>query len=838
MPNPPKHLLAYLCLALVATIASAQSPNSDIIQDVTFENVSMEDSFWKPWQEKQTAVTIPAALKNTEPAVENLKIAGEYLRGNKSRKAANLPVYVSSDLYKIMESAAYSLMITRNPELEKRLDEIIDAIASAQKNDGYLYVPLTCGIQLNVAGKRPYSNLRSSHELYNVGHMYEGAVAYYKATGKDKWLKVSEKNAQHVDKVFFHGDPNYNNGQPVRQGPGHQEIELALCKLSVVTGNSTYLELARKLLDVRGTSTASNAKNAPREQRHMHSQTYSQQHIPVTEQREPVGHAVRALYMYTGMAAVDALAGTSTYNDALDSIWDSMVSTRIHITGGLGAVAAIEGFGAAYELPNKSTYNETCAAVANVFFNHRMFLRTRDAKYLDVLEVSLFNSALSGISLSGDRFFYENPLEADGVSNFNHGEKTRSAWLSCACCPPNISRLLMQVSGYFYSHDDSSIWVALYGTSSGKFNIGNSTISLKQESAYPYEGSVKINLTLDAPKKFALRLRIPTWTESPNFMPGKLYSFSDQNSAQKVSVKINGTDFPVTREKGFAVITREWKSGDEILLDLPMPLRRVQSDPRVQDNRGFSCFTRGPLVLCAEEADNDSKVQEIYIPQSIGTSTAIIDRFSEGIMKGIPFVQIPCRKLDAADNSTATLIPYFAWNNRGGDSMRVWLPDTAEMAEETSVGALFSDLKDKIKAISTSDNSLYPEVLFDGRVAEDSEDMTSCPFWKNDALTDKEIYVQIDFKKPIKLNSAAIYFIKGKMRSDVPASWKIQYISNGSDKFADMKIYMTDTYDCALNKFNLVHPEEPLECTSLRFLFTPQKNSRVGASEIQLTLGE
>lgn len=820
-----KYFIGAALSASCFVFAHAES-KKNIIEDVTFERVEIKGSFWKDWQDKQSSSMIPAALENTKDTIDAFKIAGEYQRGDKSRKSKKLPIYASSDLYKIMETAAYVLVFHRDSALEKRMDEIIDLIAAAQLPDGYLYLPHICNTGHPTAGPRPYSNVIHSHEVYNVGHMYEGALAYYRATGKDKWLKVSEKNIRHLDKVFFHGDPNYNDGKPVNQAPGHQEIELALCKLSAASGDPYYLNLAKKFLDIRGVTFVPQESGTS-------GSSYAQQHAPVAEQMEPVGHVVRALYQYTGMAAVDALYGTSHYNAALDSIWENIASTRIHVTGGLGAIAAIEAFGAEYELPNKTTYNETCAAIANVFFNHKMFLRHKDAKYLDVLEVSLFNGALSGISISGDRFFYENPLEADGVSNFNHGEKVRSKWMTCACCPPNISRLLMQVSGYIYSHDESSIWVGLYADSESAFDFAGSKISLKQESKYPYDGRVKLSVGLDSPKKFALKLRIPGWAEGKEFMPKNLYTFDD-NFKGVAKIKVNGTEFKAPREKGFAVIEREWKQGDIVELDLPIALRRVACNPKVEANRGFYCYTLGPLVLCAEEIDNGGKVQELYIPKTSDIKKAKYEKFEEGIMKGVPRVKIAGKKLGQNSEKEITLIPYFSWNNRGGDSMRVWIPESYKIAEKNKMGFEIASM-DLIEKISVNDEkSLFPEVMFDGKVAKNSKDVESAPFWRSKADTD-EIFVDVKLKEAMSFKSASVYFIADVARVTLPKNWKIQYSEDG-ENFKDMEIYVTDSYNLLTDKFNIVHPSSPLKCKALRFIFTIEKKSRLGISEILLEL--
>ena len=395
-----KFISACICSALFLSACDGPMPQKgdEALAPISFEKVTLQDSFWLPRLKTQKQTLVPFSLEKTQPAIENLRRTGEYLKTGKG-KLLPLPRYVASDLFKVMEGAAYLLTLEKDPELEKRMDEIIEIIADAQCEDGYLYELFTAPSEKIGwgAGDKPYSFVVHSHELYNMGHMYEGAVAYYRATGKRKWLDVAEKNAQHINKVFFEGDPNYNNGVPVNQAPGHQEIELALVKLYQVTGNGLYLDMAQKFIDVRGVTYRPEGKGVM-------APTYAQQHLPVREQRTAEGHSVRAMYLYSGMADVVASKGDTTLVPALESIWHDIVDKKMHINGGLGAVPGIEGFGPAYELPNKDTYDETCAAVGNVFFNYRMFLATGDAKYVDVAEVSLYNNVLAGVNLEGNRW--------------------------------------------------------------------------------------------------------------------------------------------------------------------------------------------------------------------------------------------------------------------------------------------------------------------------------------------------------------------------------------------------------------------------------------------------
>ena len=565
---------------------------------ISFEKVTLKDQFWLSRLKTQKQTLVPFSLEKTKPAVENLRRTAEYLRTGKG-ELLKLPRYVASDLFKVMEGAAYLLTLEKDPELEKQMDEIIDIIAAAQCPDGYLYELFTVPSKQKIgwgAGDKPYSFVVHSHELYNMGHMYEGAVAYYRATGKTKWLEVAEKNAQHLNKVFFEGDPNYNDGKPINQAPGHQEIELALVKLYQATGKQLYLDMAQKFLDVRGVTYKPEGKGVM-------SPTYAQQHLPVREQRTAEGHSVRAMYMYSGMADVVACKGDTTLIPALEGIWHDIVDKKMHINGGLGAVPGIEGFGPAYVLPNKDTYDETCAAVGNVFFNYRMFLASGEAKYVDVAEVALYNNVIAGVNLEGNRFFYVNVLEADGRKAFNHGRAGRSPWFGTACCPSNMARLIPQVPGMLYSHTNDDVFCAFYASSLTDIPLEAGKVNLHQQTDYPFDGTINIGVHPEIDDmEFTLWLRIPTWCND-RFVPGELYSYAD-NVKSKVTALVNGKKVKANIIDGYMPIKRQWKAGDQVQLQLPMPVRYSVADERVEADVNRICITRGPLVYCAEQPDN------------------------------------------------------------------------------------------------------------------------------------------------------------------------------------------------------------------------------------------
>ena len=657
--------------------------SNEPLTPVPFQEVTLTDSFWLPRLKTQKQTLVPFALEKTQPAVDNLRKTANFLKGIPDE----LPFphrYVASDLYKVMEGAACLLTLERDTALERQMDRIIDFIADAQQADGYHYESHITGVSKDAShwtgwgmGDRPYSWVVHSHELYNMGHMYEAAVAYYQATGKDKWLKVAEKNARHINRVFFEGDPNYNEGKPVNQAPGHEELELALVKLYRVTGDTLYLGMAKRFIDIRGVTYRPEGEGVM-------APEYAQQHMPVREQTKAVGHAVRAMYLYSGMADVSAINGDLTLRPALDSIWHNIIDTRMHITGGLGAIHGIEGFGPEYLLPNREAYLETCAAVGNVLFNHRMYLMEKNGKYADVAEIALLNNVLAGVNLEGNRFFYVNPLEADGITTFNHGQRGRSPWFGTACCPSNLARLIPQVSGMMYACTGDEIYCSFYAGSHVHIPLKDGTVKIVQQTAYPFDENIHITIdSLTTTREFTLRLRIPTWTGS-QFVPGKLYQYIDK-TGKEWEVTLNGKKLRAPVKDGFISIRKKWKAGDRVTLRLPMPLRYTQAIDKVEADRDRICLTRGPLVYCAEAVDNIFPVRQAYI--EIISNNYTINTVEDGLMKGIDFVTIPAKAVkedETADDVAMTLLPYYAWDNRSDSTMIVWIPQTAALAENSA----------------------------------------------------------------------------------------------------------------------------------------------------------
>ncbi len=827
-----------ISLVLASSLAAADQEHDYPLAPMSFEKVTLQDSFWLPRLKLQAESTVPHALVQTEPAVENLRRCGNFLHG----RGGELPFphrFVSSDLYKVMEGAAYLLMIKPDPALEKQLDDIIDVIAEAQQDDGYLYVSHICEVaRPEQMGATPYSWVVHSHELYNLGHMYEGAIAYYQATGKDKWLKVAERSARHFNTVFFEGDPNYNDGRPVMQAPGHQELELALCKLYRVTGNRLYLDMAQRFLDVRGVTYCPEGEGTM-------SASYAQQHKPVVEQTHAVGHAVRAGYLYAGMADVSALTGDMSYARAAEKIWHDIVDTKMHIIGGLGATHGIEGFGPAYDLPNRQTYNETCAAVANVLFNFRMYLLHKDAKYFDVAEVALLNNSLAGMGMAGDSFFYVNVLETDGVPKFNHGSGGRAEWFGCACCPSNLARLIPQVSGYMYSHTDDEIYLGLYGSSRTEIPLADGDVTIKQDSNYPFDGRIRLKIDPSADLKFALKLRIPTWARE-QFVPGSLYQYID-GLQPEWTIKVNGQAVDAIPTKGFATIQRIWKAGDTVELDLSMPVRYSKAIDQVQANRDRIAITRGPLVYCAEQADNPALsktderadiVQRFFVPGPADPSEVHEEIIDEGLLRGVVRLSVPAMEVtgDSVTPSTVKLIPYYTWNNRGEDSMIVWLPRKESLARRYMVSnQLTAADYGKVEATHTHEGDGVAAVV-DGRVPNTSDDQEQ-PRWTGLPFKNRGQNINFEFDHPRTVGSIGVFWYEEEggegEKVRLPRNWWVES-RVGEGEWSKMKTYITDDYGLDRNKFNVVRPTAPLKCDAISIRILPQVGFCMGVHEIQL----
>jgi len=638
--KPLSLLVLLFCLTIMVSCDKPPEQHSiDYpIAPVDFTQVKLNEGFWKDWVETVHDETIPFAFQKCEETgrIDNFIFAG----GLKEGKFQGNFGFNDSDLYKIMEGAAYALMIEDDPELAAYLDSMIYYVSEAQEEDGYLYTPwtlkaneyndFTCCTYGEEGQWIETQNL--SHEFYNVGHMYEAAVAHFLATGSRAFMDVALKNADLIYDVCITQGNNYV--------PGHQEIEIGLVKLYRVSGDERYLQLAKHLLDIRADVL---------------DVEYSQSHMPVTEQAEAVGHAVRANYMYSAMADVAALTGDSAYLAAIGHIWDNVVEKKLSITGGVGASRNGEAYGANYDLPNQP-YNETCAAIANVYWNHRMFLLHGDSKYMDVLERSLYNGVISGLSLDGTLFFYPNTLQHDGESTFNQGVNGRSPWFSCSCCPSNLSRFVPSVAGYAYASSGSDIYVNLFMNSEASLQIEGGELLIKQQSHYPWEGTIQLDFINEEAVEADLHIRIPGWLGNTP-VPSDLFLFADQQESQPL-LRVNGEAVEIALEKGYAILQGEWKRGDRITLELPMEDRVIVAHEDVSDKTGLLAIQYGPLVYCAEQIDNNADVLEA----GINADSRFESQFKPGLLGGINMLK----------GEEINLIPYYAWANREVGKMNVW----------------------------------------------------------------------------------------------------------------------------------------------------------------------
>jgi uncharacterized protein len=638
-----KLLLSLAVFVLIFSCGSKTSKDYPI-QPVPFTDVKLNDNFWAPRLETNRIVTVPYDFKKCEETgrLDNFAKAGGLMAGEFVGIRYN-----DSDVFKIIEGASYSLSLSPDPDLEKYLDDLIFKIAAAQEDDGYLYTTRTINPDkpARAAGDTRWSYLNHSHELYNVGHMYEAAVAFYQATGKRSLLDVAIKSADLIDSIFGPGKRH--------DIPGHQEIEIGLAKLYRVTGEEKYLKLAKFFLDERG-----------RPHNRELYEKYVQDHKPVIEQFEAVGHAVRAGYMYSGMADIAALFGDQNYINAIDKIWENVVSKKLYITGGIGARHKGEAFGEDYELPNQTAYNETCAAIANMMWNHRLFLLHGDAKYMDVFERTLYNGFLSGVGMSGNEFFYPNPLESTG-------DHKRKPWFNCSCCPSNVVRFLPSLPGYVYAKKGKDIFINLFINGTGKINFSNNSVQLTQTTNYPWDGSVKISVDPDKPSRFSVKIRIPGWAQDKP-VPSDLYRYFNK-TGEKASLKINGAEQPFVNKNGFADINRTWQKGDVVDLNLPMPIRKVLAHQNIKENAGKISLERGPVVYCAEGIDNGGEALNLILDKDVELKTAKRKNLLNGVivLRGSAISQTESKVKKQQD---FTAIPYYAWAHRGQGEMKVWFP--------------------------------------------------------------------------------------------------------------------------------------------------------------------
>lgn len=750
------------------------------IQPVVFTRVHINDHFWKPKMEVNAEKTIPFIFEKlkTEGRIDNFMAAA----GKRDPKVCSQFPFDDTDVYKWIEGASYSFQNETSPRLNKLMDSVIAIIGSAQEKDGYLFTFRT----INAAkphdwiGKKRWEKVEDlSHELYNSGHLYEAAYAHYNATGKKSLLNIALKNAGLLANTFGYGK--------LELYPGHQIIEIGLVKLYRITHDKKYLDLAKFFLDVRG------PEGTP----------YNQARKRVVDQQVAEGHAVRAAYMYSGMADIAAVTGDKKYLNAIDAIWKNVIYKKLYITGGIGATGSGEAFGDAYELPNMSAYAETCAAIGNVYWNHRMFLLHGDSKYMDIVERTLYNGLISGVSLDGTHFFYPNPLASAG-------QHQRSPWFSCACCISNMTRFLPSVPGYVYAQKGNNLYVNLFVSNHSDIQLESGKVSLSQTTNYPWDGNINLEINEAPASAFNLRVRIPGWSQQEP-VPGDLYYTN--KDVKPIIMKVNGQPFTFTMENGYAVISRKWKKNDKVDFDLNMQPFKMFANSKVEADKGRFTIQNGPIVYCLEGMDNkDSIVQNIMID----TSAALQVKYTPGFLNGINVITTGGSGFKRSLNSdeivgmpqTVTAIPYYAWNNRGAGDMAVWIPYVKESSNPLPAPTIANKSK-----VSSSIRSGSLKFISDQYEPKSSNDATAPYFhwWPKKNTTEWVVY---DFDQPQEVSSSRVYWFDddpwGGCR--IPASWKLLY------KAADgswQPVKTTTYYELAKDKYNRV-AFEPVTTTALK----------------------
>lgn len=743
------------------------------IDPVPFTSVKVSDSFWGQRLKASREVTIPLAFSKCEETgrYRNFELAAH---PSDTTKVTGYS-FDDTDVYKTIEGASYSLQTYPDKQLAHYMDSVLDIVAAAQEPDGYLYTARTMNPKHphEWAGSKRWEKVEElSHEFYNLGHMVEGAIAHYQATGSRKFLDIAIRYADCVCREIGDGE-----GQVVRV-PGHQIAEMALAKLYLVTGDQKYLDQAKFFLDKRGYTSRKDE--------------YSQAHKPVIEQDEAVGHAVRAAYMYAGMADVAALTGDTSYVHAIDRIWDNIVSKKLYITGGIGATNQGEAFGKNYELPNMSAYCETCAAIGNVYVNYRLFLLHGDAKYYDVLERTLYNGLISGVSLDGGGFFYPNPLES-------MGQHQRQPWFGCACCPSNICRFIPSLPGYVYAVKDNQVYVNLFMGNEAELKVGGKKVILHQETRYPWDGHVTLTVDKNAAGTFAMKIRIPGWVRN-QVVPSDLYTYSD-GKRPGYSVKVNGEVVTSALEQGYFTIERKWKKGDRVELQLDMEVRTVKANGKVEADRGRMAVERGPIVYCAEWPDNSFNVLSLLMNQH--PQFEVVER--PDLLYGLNQIKTPVQTLEydeqgrlVVKDQELTLIPYYAWAHRGPGNMAVWLPSEVRATRPVAIPTLASKSQ-----VSASHPAKSLTAITDGLVPADENDRT-IPYyhwWPKEGTTEWIVY---EFPEKTEVSSSTVYWYDdapwGSCR--LPRSWKVYYKNEAGEWTL---VPEADAYPVSKGNPNTVH---------------------------------
>ncbi len=777
-----------LMSAMFFSCGNKPDPETNIsIREVPFTDVHFTDNFWAPRIEINRTVSIPSAFHQCEinGRFDNFAIAGGLMQGEHKGDFS----FDDTDPYKIIEGASYSLAVKYDPKLDAYLDSVITLIAAAQEPDGYLTTCVTnkCTRLSGWWGSSRWEKI-NSHELYNSGHLYEAAVAHYKATGKRSLLDVALKNADLVCETFGLGEDQ------IKYPSGHPIIEMALVKLYHVTGEQKYLNQARYFVDEAG--RLSNGRKPG---------IYSQDHKPVLEQDEIVGHAVRAGYFYSGVADVAVLQHDDELLNAVKRVWNNMAGKKLYIIGGIGSRPQGEGFGPDYELNNFNNYCETCASIANVYWNHRMFLATGEAKYSDVVERALYNGVIAGVSLSGDKFFYDNPMAS-------HGVQEREEWFGCACCPGNVTRFMASVPGYAYATDKNNIYVNLYVEGNAAVELDDNKIELVQKTNYPWEGDVEITVTPSNAGKFALMLRMPGWaTGSP--VPSPLYHYV-KNAESDIKISVNGKEIKKSMDKGYAVINREWKPGDKVSLQMDMPVKRVQACAEVNYDKGLLSMERGPVVYALESVDQPEEfLFDIVIPRD----AEITSDYEENISNGVTVLTGNAVRIEK-DKDSETLsekpfifkaIPYSTWNNRGKGQLVVFIPEAKEFAIVKPEPTIASQAR-QVDGYGFNDQ-------FEPKSSGDLN--TPYHYWWLKSGTEESVGYQFD--KPETVSSVEVYWLAFEHYDVIykePESWKLLY-KDGNDW---KEVRNPSSYGTELDKYNKV-TFDPVTTTELKIVAQLQR---------------
>ena len=798
-----KKSLIILATAFMTVYSYAQDKSGYPISQVPFTSVKVtEGTFWGQRLEASRNVTIPLAFSKCEEThrYENFTNAHAHIVDPSKvfKIDQNAYTFDDTDPYKTLEGAAYLMQTYPNAtfkgkSLDAYCDSVIAVIASGQEPDGYLNTFRTMNPDHphNWEGPKRWSKVEDlSHEFYNLGHMCEAAVAHYVATGKKNFLNIAIKYADCVCKEI-----GRNPGQ-TRVVPGHQIAEMGLAKLYLATGNKKYLDQAKFFLDERGKTTIKTE--------------YSQSHKPVLQQDEAVGHAVRAGYMYAGMADIAALTGDKSYIDAIDRIWDNIVGKKYYITGGVGATSSGEAFGKNYELPNMSAYCETCAAIAQVYLNYRLFLLHGDSKYYDALERSLYNGVISGISIDGGKFFYPNPLQS-------MGQHQRQAWFGCACCPSNAARFIPSLPQYMYAVKGDHLFINLFNGNTMTTKVGGKSVTIEQVTNYPWNGDVQINVKKGS-GKYAINVRIPGWVKN-EVVPSNLYTYSD-GKRLGYTIKVNGKEMKADLENGYFVINRSWKAGDKISVHFDMEPRVVRANGNVAADKGRVAIEKGPIVYCAEWPDNKADVLSVLINQE----PTFADGKVEIVNTTVPTLTTDAQtlnfskagKLQATDEKLV-LIPYYAWAHRGNGKMTVWIPQDLNATTPALPASIASESK-----ITASSRRLPALTAINDRLVPAGPDDRSVPYthwWPAKNTTE---WLAYDFAQAETVSTSTVFWFDdgpwGGCR--VPKAWKLYYKTEAGE-WAEVKnpteygvgkgmanIVNFDPVKTTAMKLEIVQPEE------------------------------